>query len=249
MSNRTGIRLSPESIKAHIAEVIYEDREVGGHRVITCHFKMDNGFVVWGKNSSTSIDPTNFDVEKGKQLAYDKTFSQLWELEAYRALIERDAKEAATVDAQIDLEQYISERGNFAEVMGGPNFLHGHRQQIMFRHPKDPTKGFYAEFIRSDNNVYDDKVNAESRAKAEAYIRSWLTVEELNSELVVRVAKTCHAAVAGLASDKTKWSQLQESDRKNLCDKVRAIFLEPVDACVHVFDSDRVFRSIVDSYK
>ncbi|WWQ70903.1 hypothetical protein EAJSRFBN_CDS0042 [Salmonella phage SeKF_19] len=63
MGNREGIKLTPELLKSHIAEVIYEDREVGGHRVITCHFKMDNGFVVWGKNSSTSVDPANFDEE------------------------------------------------------------------------------------------------------------------------------------------------------------------------------------------
>ncbi|AIM51352.1 hypothetical protein HQ81_0086 [Dickeya phage phiDP23.1] len=96
-SNRSGIKLSPEIMKSHIAEVIYEDREIGGHCVITCHFLMDNGFTVYGKNPSTSIDPANFDVEKGKSVAYEKTFSQLWELEAYRALVEKQLLEVAAV--------------------------------------------------------------------------------------------------------------------------------------------------------
>lgn len=89
MTNRKGIRLSPELIKSHIAETIFEDRIIGGHRVIHCHLKMDNGFIVYGESPSTSVDPENFDLELGKKIAYDKTFSQLWNLEAYRALVEQ----------------------------------------------------------------------------------------------------------------------------------------------------------------
>ncbi len=92
MTNRKGIRLSPELIKSHIAETIFEDRVIGGHRVIHCHLKMDNGFVVYGESPSTSVDPENFDLELGKKIAYEKTFSQLWNLEAYRALVEQQQR-------------------------------------------------------------------------------------------------------------------------------------------------------------
>lgn len=92
MTNRKGIRLSPELIKSHIAETIFEDRVIGGHRVIHCHLKMDNGFIVYGESPSTSVDPVNFDLELGKKIAYDKTFSQLWNLEAYRALVEQQQR-------------------------------------------------------------------------------------------------------------------------------------------------------------
>lgn len=92
MTNRKGIRLSPELIKSHIAETIFEDRVIGGHRVIHCHLKMDNGFVVYGESPSTSVDPENFDLELGKKIAYEKTFSQLWNLEAYRALVDQQQR-------------------------------------------------------------------------------------------------------------------------------------------------------------
>ena len=225
MSNRTGIKLTPDLLKSHIAEVIYEDREVGGHRVITAHFKMDNGFIVWGKNSSTSIDPANFDEELGKKLAYEKTFSQLWELEAYRAIIEREQLEKAVEDFSIDLDQYVSERGLIAETYG-VGFTKGHSQNILFRHPRDPMRGFVANFLKTDNPAYDDRCNTTERKKVEDYIRSHMKVEELNSDLVVRIAKICHEAnrayCKSIGDDsQPSWVDAPDWQRQSACNGVK----------------------------
>lgn len=248
MSNRTGIKLTPDLLKSHIAEVIYEDREVGGHRVITAHFKMDNGFIVWGKNSSTSIDPANFDEELGKKLAYDKTFSQLWELEAYRAIIEREQLEKAVEDFSIDLDQYVSERGPIAETYG-VGFTKGHSQNILFRHPRDPMRGFVANLLKTDNPAYDDRCNTAERKKVEDYIRSHMKVEDLNSDLVVRIAKICYAAYAS-AIEKTdaKWGDLSEREKGVNCLLVRELILSPSDKKAET-PIKALYKSIVETFK
>lgn len=247
-SVREGLKLTPDLLKSHIAEAIYEDREVGGHRVITCHFKMDNGFVVWGKNSSTSIDPANFDEELGKKLAYEKTFSQLWELEAYRAVAEKQMLEVSTADSKIDIFQYISERGNICQ-MAGAEFLNGHKQSFLFHHPKDPSRGFCAEFIQTDNESYTERFNDQSRVAVEVYIRSHMTVEELNSEFVIRLAKTCYAAYCGIYIDPRGWMQLKEQERKNICDEIKDLLLCPIGEIETKSPVSRLYKSIVDSYK
>ena len=247
-SVREGLRLSPDLLKSHIAEVIYEDREVGGHRVITCHFKMDNGFVVFGKNSSTSIDPANFDEELVKKLAYDKTFSQLWELEAYRAVVEKQMLEVATTDAKIDIFQYVSERGKIGQ-MAGAEFLQGHGQSFMFRHPRDPSRGFLADFVQTDNERYNDQINSKAQAGVEAYLRSHMLPDELYSELVVRLAKTCTAAYkGGIYFNATTWDKMSNEEQQGCCEHIRRLLLAPADY-IPTDQKDALFKAIVDSYK
>lgn len=247
-SVREGLKLSPDLLKSHIAEVIYEDREVGGHRVITCHFKMDNGFVVWGKNSSTSIDPANFDEELGKKMAYDKTFSQLWELEAYRAVVEKQMLEAATADAKIDIFQYIFERGKIYQ-MAGMEFLKGHGQPFLFRHPRDPSRGFVSDFVRTDNEQYNDRRNSKAQAEVEAYLRSHMLPDELYSELVVRLAKTCTAAYkGGIYFNATTWDKMSAEEQKGCCEDIRRLLLAPADY-IPTDQKDALFKAIVDSYR
>lgn len=247
-SVREGLRLSQDLLKSHIAEVIYEDREVGGHRVITCHFKMDNGFVVWGKNSSTSIDPANFDEELGKKLAYDKTFSQLWELEAYRAVVEKQMLEVATADAKIDIFQYVSERGKINQ-MAGAEFLQGHGQSFVFRHPRDPSRGFVTGLVRTDNERYNDLHNSTAQAGVEAYLRSYMQPDELYSELVVRLAKTCTAAYkGGIYFNATTWDEMSAEEQKDCCGVIRRLLLAPADY-IPTDQKDALFKAIVDSYK
>lgn len=247
-SVREGLKLSPDLLKSHIAEVIYEDREVGGHRVITCHFKMDNGFVVWGKNSSTSIDPANFDEELGKKLAYDKTFSQLWELEAYRAVVEKQMLEVATADAKIDIFQYVSERGRINQ-MAGAEFLQGHGQSFMFRHPRDPGRGFLADFVQTDNERYNDQLNSKAQAGVEAYLRSHMSPDELYSELVVRLAKTCAAAYkGGIYFNAATWDKMSNEEQQGCCENIRRLLLAPADY-VPTDQKDALFKAIVDSYR
>lgn len=249
MKNRTGIKLNPEILKSHIAEVIYEDREVGGHRVITCHLKMDNGFVVWGKDSSTSIDPKNFDEELGKKLAYDKTFSQLWELEAYRAMVEKDALSKSTELFEIDIQQYEIGRHSVVE-MSGPDFIRGRGQLIIFHHPRDPQKGFYATFVNTENTSYDEKHNSELREKVKNYLLSFMTAEDLNSDLVIRIAKVCYAAYVGVTDDERSWQDLKDIERRRICDDVKVLLLEPVGGLDKGLNTkDRMYKSIVDSFK
>ncbi|WPJ72216.1 hypothetical protein DEEACLCL_00199 [Salmonella phage CRW-SP2] len=246
-SVREGLKLTPDLLKSHIAEVIYEDREVGGHRVITCHFKMDNGFIVWGKNSSTSIDPANFDEELGKKLAHEKTFSQLWELEAYRAVVEKQMIEEATVVAKIDTNQYISERGNICQ-MRGVEYREGRGQNFVFRHPRDNGPGISANFVNTDNERYDKKRNGEAYAQVEAYIRSFMTPDELYSQLVVRLAKTCVAAYCGMSANSTPWTDMNNQERQECCDHIKRLLLAPADY-IPLDTKDILFKSIVDSYK
>ncbi|QIO02386.1 hypothetical protein allotria_51 [Salmonella phage allotria] len=240
MGNREGIKLTPELLKSHIAEVIYEDREVGGHRAITCHFKMDNGFVVHGTKPSTSIDPANFDEALGKEISYNNTFDQLWELEAYRAMVEKQIIDVSVKDAKINIDEYVSEREAIHE-MGGFEFLEGKGQSVVFRHPKDPSRGFRVEFVRTDNQRYDERRNGEARSLVEAYLRSFMTSEDLNSELVLRLAKTCNAA-----SGDYPWCDLSEDKRQAACDRVKKFLLDPK---AEPDDSvGALYRAIVVSY-
>lgn len=52
-----------------------------------CIVTLMNGFSVVGKSAPMSRD--NFDVEKGRQFAYDDAVRQIWPLMAYAALTER----------------------------------------------------------------------------------------------------------------------------------------------------------------
>ncbi|PIE46392.1 MAG: hypothetical protein CSA44_00070 [Gammaproteobacteria bacterium] len=53
-----------------------------GDTLTICVLTLQNGFNVVG--SSACISKDIFDEEKGKQVAYDNAFGQLWELEGYK---------------------------------------------------------------------------------------------------------------------------------------------------------------------
>lgn len=224
MSNRTGIKLSPDLLKSHIAEVIYEDREVGGHRAITCHFKMDNGFVVHGTKPSTSVDPANFDVELGKELSYKNTFDQLWQLEAYRALVEQTERDKALQTAEINIQDYIVERLPVIQLAPGVNYQRGTGQTVLFGRPG--MKPISVPFYSTDNRHWDESENAESRRQVQEHLRKQFTPEEMNSDLVVHIAKLCHAAntayCASIGDDShLPWDQSPVSLRDSVCNGVR----------------------------
>ncbi|AUG88011.1 hypothetical protein RCIP0012_00039 [Klebsiella phage RCIP0012] len=230
MSNRNGIKLTPDVLKSHIAEVIYEDREVGGHRVITCHFKMDNGFVVWGKNSSTSIDPTNFDEELGKKLAYDKTFSQLWELEAYRAMVVKDFISKTTEEPFIKLEKYI-EDSRTIRLSIGPDYREGVATAYSIRSIKSNKFGLLDHIdiclYKTDNKRHDEIKNSEAIQKAKDFIRSHMDYAEINSEFVIHIAKLCWAARSAVVDTTPSWETCKETDRQDMCDTVKKLLLSP----------------------
>lgn len=59
--------------------------------VTICNLVLENGFSMRGE--SACVDPRNFDMEIGRQIAYRDAFSKLWQLEGY-LLAERRWKEA-----------------------------------------------------------------------------------------------------------------------------------------------------------
>lgn len=232
MSNRNGIKLNPDLLKSHIAEVIYEDRKIGEHRVIHCHFVMDNGFVVYGKEPSTSIDPDNFDENVGKKLAYDKTFSQLWELEAYRAVVVQSYIKDATGDPLINLADYATKQESII-LPPSINYMSGNATYFTIRSNKlDYSENGEQMIFRgqtTDNKLFDEKVNKEEYDKAVEFVRSHMAHSQLNSGLVVRIAKICWAARSAVIYTTPAWYKTPETDRQEMCDVVKRLLLAPND--------------------
>ncbi|WDS51359.1 hypothetical protein SeF6a_040 [Salmonella phage SeF6a] len=220
MTTRTGIKLTPEVLKSHIAEVIYEDREVGGHRAITCHFKMDNGFVVHGTKPSTSIDPANFDEALGKEISYNNTFDQLWQLEAYRALVEQDLLAKATETAEIRIDQYAVERSALCPAYHlGFNVM---IQDVMFR--AENGERFLASFVcgPDDMELVVDSHNAKSRKAVSDFLCANSKVDLTYSPLVLRIAKICHEANRAYCKSvgddsQLPWEQSPAWQRESAC--------------------------------
>ena len=52
-----------------------------GTTLTVCVLELINGFTVTGE--SACVDPSNFDEELGKKIAYDKAFNKIWLLEGY----------------------------------------------------------------------------------------------------------------------------------------------------------------------
>lgn len=257
MDNPKGAKLTPELIKSHIAEVIFEDREVGGHRVMHCHFKMDNGFVVYGKKPSTSIDPANFDEELAKKISYENTFDQLWELEAYRSLVSADLLAKAADDFKIDVGEYVVESNNYEYL--GPLGM-GNATSYIIQAPGelciDEHHKLRLVHIRQ-NNFFAEEENKKNLKAAEEYIYSRLPASKLNSDLVMRVAKTCHEAIRAynlaVGTDDSvesvmEWHETPEEHKKYICDTVKRIILNK-DLEGELTPEQSIVRGIVLSFK
>lgn len=72
-------KLTLDDIKAKIVGDTFVRIEGTTH--ITCHLKLENGFVVVG--TSGCIDPAVFDQEIGSKIAYDDAVDKIWQLEGY----------------------------------------------------------------------------------------------------------------------------------------------------------------------
>ncbi len=77
---KTPHRVSLDSIKAKILFIDYWYPPRHPHFTV-CLITMKNGFILVGK--SAPADPENFDLELGKQFAYEDAVRQIWPLEAY----------------------------------------------------------------------------------------------------------------------------------------------------------------------
>lgn len=73
-------RITPDSIKAKIADVKYHNPP---HESTTTHCTiiMKSGFEFNG--TSACADPANFNKEIGEKVSYDKAFDQIWSHEGY----------------------------------------------------------------------------------------------------------------------------------------------------------------------
>ncbi len=90
-------RVTLAYIESRIASVTHYQGE--SLEVMTiCEVLVDNGYVVLGK--SAPLDPTNFDAEYGKKLAYDDCIRQLWPLFAFAE--RENIKRAAEVRTELD---------------------------------------------------------------------------------------------------------------------------------------------------
>lgn len=72
-----GPRITPEDITAKIATVSHFTQGV----LTVCLVTMLNGFTVVGK--AAPVSAVNFDAVRGRELAYEDAFRQLWALEGY----------------------------------------------------------------------------------------------------------------------------------------------------------------------
>lgn len=86
---QTPNRVTLDSIREKIADIEYHNPTFAPHMTVA-FLKMDNGYVVIG--TSAPADPGNFDVNVGRQFAYEDAVRKIWPLEGY-ALCDRLAEE------------------------------------------------------------------------------------------------------------------------------------------------------------
>lgn len=75
-----GLRLTPQDIdKVIVGEEYWH---VPDTTTVVCCLKLAVGYTVVGK--AACVEPSNFDLEVGKKVAYDDARDQIWALEGYR---------------------------------------------------------------------------------------------------------------------------------------------------------------------
>lgn len=72
-------KVTKDGIEARIKSVDYHI--IPNTTVTICNITLDNGFSVRGE--SACVDPRNFNMEIGRQIAYRQAFDKLWQLEGY----------------------------------------------------------------------------------------------------------------------------------------------------------------------
>lgn len=252
--SRKGQKLTVERLKSRIVEVQYEDREVLGQRMVTANFKMDNGFIVYGKNPSTSIDPARFDIELGKKLAYEKTLEQLWELETYRALSESMLFEVAC-GIEIDVFKY---RVESSERFAVPHEMsEAFAVNVVFQAPGldghcKPMK-YVATLIQPTEHLSFEDHNAKVLDKVRDYLIKNIPLEHMYPQLVVRMAKVAFTAQYVYSSSEidgnaAPWEALSEEHRRVFCEHVVDI-LRGVEGRFPSTLASKIFVAVVNSFK
>jgi|SRR5687768_403605 len=72
-------KVTRESIQARILSADYI--VLANSTVTVCSLVLENGYSVRGE--SACVDPRNFDMEIGRELAYRDAFNKIWPLEGY----------------------------------------------------------------------------------------------------------------------------------------------------------------------
>lgn len=90
IANRPYEKVTKEGMEKRIKSTDY--MVLPNSTVTICNIVVENGFSLRGE--AACVDPRNFDMEIGRQLAYRDAFSKLWPLEGY-LLAERRFKAAA----------------------------------------------------------------------------------------------------------------------------------------------------------
>ena len=91
MMKRLGCKgefISQKHIHERIKEVDFQKVIGAGHLFMFCFIKMDNDFVIHGK-PATCMDPENWRDKIGQKISFDNSFSEIFKLEAYRAMSDK----------------------------------------------------------------------------------------------------------------------------------------------------------------
>lgn len=189
-------RLTPEYLKSRIASTEFEIKEMFGQKAMFCHFQLDNGYIVYGKKPSISIDPANFKEELGKQYSYQNTFEQLWELFAFGAL--ETAREADQARDLIDWREHL-------EVVRQESFMSPESMErqaaVQFKFKKTGHSFAIRSFEGQD--IQPQLVEA---------IKDHLGIEAIEPNRIVMIAKACHEANRAYCSSIGDDSQLAWHD-------------------------------------
>jgi hypothetical protein len=79
IADRPYPKVTKEGIDARIVKESYT--VLPDSTVTICNILLENGFSVRGE--SACVDPRNFNMEIGQQLAHRDAYSKLWQLEGY----------------------------------------------------------------------------------------------------------------------------------------------------------------------
>lgn len=79
IANQPFEKITKDSIESRIDNISY--MMVPDTTIMLCHIRMQNGYTVSGE--SACVDPGNFNLEIGKEIAYRNAFTKLWPLEGY----------------------------------------------------------------------------------------------------------------------------------------------------------------------
>lgn len=84
--------MTPNKLTPDIISSLIDQADFMTHKTLTvCVLTLKNGAMVTGE--SNVIDPTNYDADIGREMAYKDAFSKIWQLEGYA--MKRDLVRAA----------------------------------------------------------------------------------------------------------------------------------------------------------